>query len=78
MGDILDMARHKMRKMDCQGEGVVDLREHFANGPDTPERRTSASGALARLVRELVNDFGKQYACELLATELYELRYGRK
>jgi hypothetical protein len=70
MGEILDMERHKARKLDCQGESV--------RLPDDLERKISAGGALARLVRELVNDFGKPYAAELLAIELYELRYGRK
>ena len=70
MGDVLDMARHKARKLDCQGEN--------ANGPDTCERRASAAAALARLVREMRADFGDKFALESLAGEVYVLKFGGK
>jgi hypothetical protein len=78
MGKILDMALHKMKKLDCQGEGVVDLRDHFANGPDTPERRTSAAAALARCVSEMRQEFGDHFAMTNLSNELLNIRLGRK
>lgn len=78
MGDVLDMVTKKRRNFDCQGESVVDLRQHFANGPDTPERRTSAAAALARLVGEMRSEFGDDFAAQNLSNELLRVKYGRK
>lgn len=77
MGKILDMASHKFRKLDCQGESVVDLRQHFANGPDTPERRIGSAGALTRCVDEMLKDFGVKFTFECLTTQVLRVK-GRK
>lgn len=70
MGDILDMAQHKARKLDCQGEGVHE--------DDTMERRISAAGAFARFMKTVVEDFGTRFALELLENEKYRLKMGGK
>ena len=58
------------KKLDCQNE----------NDPttDTLERRISAAGALSRLVRELRQDFGDDFAGKSLNNELYCIKMGAK
>ena len=68
MGEIHHMVFKT--KMDCQNE----------NDPttDTLERRISAAGALSRLVRELRQDFGDDFAGKSLSNELYCIKMGAK
>ncbi len=68
MGDILDMAQHKARKLDCQGEGIPD---------DKLEQKISAAAALARCVRWMQEDFGDKFAFECLTNEVLRVK-GRK
>lgn len=77
MGEVLDMVTKKRRLFDCQGEGVVDLREHFANEADTPERRIGSAGALTRCVDEMLKDFGVKFTFECLTTQVLRVK-GRK
>ena len=69
MGKILDMAEHKFRKLDCQGESDPD---------DKIERRISAAGALARCVRLMQEDFGDRFTAETLTNELHRVKMGGK
>ena len=66
--DILDMARHKMKKLDCQQENAPD---------DKLEQRISAAGALARCVRMMQEDFGDRFTFECLTNEVLRVK-GRK
>lgn len=75
MGIVVDIAVHKAKKMDCQGEAVEFPN---SNGPDTCERRASAAAAMARLVREMRADFGDKFAMETLAGEVFVLKFGGK
>ena len=70
MGKILDMAEHKFRKLDCQGESVPD--------DSSMERRISAAGAFARFMKTVIEDFGTRFALELLENEKYRLKMGGK
>ena len=63
--DILDMARHKLKKLDYQQESVPD---------DKLEQRISAAGALARCVRMMQEDFGDRFTAETLTNELHRVR----
>ena len=63
MGEVLDMAEHKIKKLDCQDECVVDV-----------ERRISAAGALARCVRLMQEDFGDRFTAETLTNELHRVK----
>lgn len=81
MGDVLDMITKKPRKFDCQGEQVVDLRQHFANGPDTPElspRATEAAKALSVCVDLMRKEFGDKFAKNSLANEIWRIQFARK
>lgn len=66
MGEVLDMATHKFRKLDCQGECVPD--------DDKMERRISAAGSLARCVRLMQEDFGDRFTAETLTNELHRVK----
>ena len=70
MTNVLDMASHKFRKLDCQNE----------NDPttDTLERRISAAGALSRFVRTMEEEFDRRFILESLANEMHRVRMGVK
>ena len=77
MGEVLHMGAHKLRQLGCHDLADAVERDN-ANGPDTPERRTSAAAALARCVREIQQEFGKVYALECLANEKHRVLNGGK
>lgn len=70
MGIVVDIAVHKAKKMDCQGE-VVEFPT-----PERSVRATEAAKALSVCVNLMRAEFGDKFTMENLANELHRMRSG--